>query len=115
MALTREQVVSITATEVRLWINERLAKFRNLDHDTMAVNPFMAPVLMKLHSHVAFRELANLLLDGHVMGGHATGFGKLVDEKLMAKLFGSTKRNKQFRAKKPAVPRAALQRCGPCG
>lgn len=99
--LTQAQVVQTTAGEVRWWINERLNKFRQLDHDTMAINPFMAPVLMALHSHMTFGELGELLLDGHFMGGHATGFGKLVDEKLMAKLFGSTKLTGPFRAKNP--------------
>ncbi len=96
--LDRNLIVSITAGEIRWWVNERLKKFRGLKHATMAVNPFMAPVLMALHSHMSFGELGKFLLDGHFVGGHSTGFGKLVDEKLMDKLFGSTKLTKRFRS-----------------
>lgn len=99
--LTRQQVIDGTAKEARWWLNERLNKFRDLNHETMAINPFLAPVVMALHSHLSFRELGELLLDGHFMGGHATGFGKLVDEKLMGNLFRSTKLDKAFRTNNP--------------
>ena len=72
-------------------------KFRELSHETMSINPFMAPVIMALHSHIAFADLAELLLGGHFMTGHATGFGKLIDEKILPKLFGSRKLDAAFR------------------
>ncbi len=95
--LKQADVVAGTAREVRWWLNNRLKKFQELDHESMAINPFMAPVLMGLHAHAEFTDLAELLLGGHFMVGHATGFGKLIDEKILPKLFGSTKINKSFR------------------
>ena len=53
------------------------------------------------HSQATFSELADLLLAGHFMAGHATGFGKLIDEKLLPNLFGTTKLDKAFRKKRP--------------
>jgi hypothetical protein len=67
----------------------------------MAVNPFMIPALMALHTHESFDELAELLLSGHFMTGHSTGFGKLTDEKILPNVFKTTKLNKAFRKRKP--------------
>lgn len=99
--IKREEVVEGTAKVVKWWLGERLKKFRDLDHETMAINPFMAPLLMALHSHLDFGELGELLLAGHFMTGHATGFGKLIDEKLLPKVFGTTKLDKGFRKDNP--------------
>lgn len=99
--LTRDQVVRGISTEVQWWLAERLKKFSELRHETMAVNPFMAPLLFGLHSHSSFEELAEFLLGAHFMQGHATGFGKLVDEKILPRVFGTTKLDKAFRRTKP--------------
>jgi len=96
----RNHVVAETARQVRWWLAERLKKFRRLSHETMAINPFMAPAIMALHFHGnedQFDELAELLLGGHFMTGHSTGFGKLVDEKLLPNVFKTTKVDKAFR------------------
>ncbi len=97
----RTHVVTETARQVRWWLTERLKKFRNLSHESMAINPFMAPAIMALHSHARFGDLAELLLGGHFMTGHSTGFGKLVDEKLLPNVFQTTKVDKGFRATPP--------------
>jgi hypothetical protein len=99
--LSRDEVMVGTATEVRWWLKNRLAKFSELSHETMAINPFMAPVLMALHSHSNMDELAELLLGGHFMTGHSTGFGKLIDEKILPNVFKTTKLNKAFRFEHP--------------
>jgi hypothetical protein len=99
--LTKDQVIQGTSREVQWWLDNRLNKFRDLSHETMSINPFMAPVIMALHSQLAFTELAELLLGGHFMTGHATGFGKLIDEKILPKLFGSRKLDAAFRRTPP--------------
>lgn len=99
--LSRSQVVDGTAEVVRWWLSTRLTKFKDLSHESMAINPFMAPVLMALHSHQDFDELAELLLGGHFMSGHSTGFGKLIDEKLLPTVFGTRKLDKEFRRTSP--------------
>jgi hypothetical protein len=85
--LNRKQVIDGTAIEVRWWLKNRLEKFKELSHESMAINPFMAPALMALHGHESFEDLAELLLGGHFMTGHSTGFGKLIDEKLLPNVF----------------------------
>lgn len=99
--LTKNQVIRGTSDQVQWWLDKRLDKFRELSHETMSINPFMAPVIMALHSHIAFADLAELLLGGHFMTGHATGFGKLIDEKILPKLFGSRKLDAAFRKVPP--------------
>lgn len=94
-------MVDGTATEVLWWLKNRLKKFKELSHESMAINPFMAPALMALHSHDSFEDLAELLLGGHFMTGHSTGFGKLIDEKLLPNVFGSVKLDKSFRKNQP--------------
>ncbi len=95
--LQRQDVIAAMSRQTQWWLGERLAKLRDLKHETMAINPFMAPLVVGLHSHVTFDELAELLLDSHLMGGHATGFGKLVDEKILPEVFKTIKLDKAFR------------------
>ena len=99
--LDRETVVLKVAGLVKWWISERIKKFSELGHGSMTVNPFMAPVVIALHSHIDFTALANMLIDGHFMLGHATGFGKLIDEKILPRVFRTTKLDKAFRRSKP--------------
>lgn len=99
--LKRDHVVSNTCTEVRWWLRNRLNKFKRLSHESMAVNPFMIPALWALHSHDSLDDLAELLLSGHFMTGHSTGFGKLIDEKILPNVFQTIKLDKAFRKRKP--------------
>lgn len=95
------EIVDGVSAQVCWWLEQRLKKLRGLSHETMTVNPLMAPLLVGLHSHQDFDELADFLLGGHFMVGHATGFGKLVDEKILPNVFGSTKLDKSFRRNAP--------------
>ncbi|MFT3761979.1 MAG: PmeII family type II restriction endonuclease [Pseudoxanthomonas sp.] len=93
------QVVAGVKQWSEWWLNERLKKIRQEKHDTMEVNPFMAPLVSALHGHSDFLELAEFLLGGHFAIGHATGFGKLIDEKILPNVFGTTKLDKATRGK----------------
>ena len=63
----------------------------------MAVNPFLAPLVIGLNGFTTFDELAAFLLGGYLSGGNNTGFGKLIDEKLLPQVFGTTKLGPAFR------------------
>ena len=67
---TREDVVAGTSEVVQEWIKNRLMKLRELNQQTMNMNPFMVPIIWAVHSHTSFTELATLLLGGHYSGPH---------------------------------------------
>lgn len=94
---TKEQVVEGTRDLVKGWVTRRIKKFKDENHATMAVNPFLMPILHSLHSADSFEDLGTLLLTGHLMTGHSTGFGKLVDEHVLPKVFGTEKLTKMYR------------------
>lgn len=96
--MDRAVIVSGVKTQAAWWLDERLKKIRQEKHDTMEVNPFMAPLVSALHGHTDFLGLADFLLGGHFAIGHATGFGKLIDEKILPRVFGTTKLDKATRA-----------------
>jgi hypothetical protein len=95
--MQKDSVVAGVKEQAVWWLNERLKKVKAEKHDTMEVNPFMAPLITALHGHENFSELAEFLLIGHFAIGHATGFGKLVDEKILPKVFHTTKLDKAIR------------------
>lgn len=63
----------------------------------MEVNPFLAPLICALHGLKDARELATFVTAGHFYIGHGTGFGKLIDEKILPQAFGTAKLDKAFR------------------
>ena len=81
------------------WIARRRQKLEEQLHHTMAVNPFLVPILYDFHGLNDVGELAQLLMAAHLMTGHNTGFGKLVDEKILPKVFGTTKLSPANRAR----------------
>lgn len=99
--MQRNQVVQGVRMQAEWWLQERLKKVKQEKHDTMEVNPFMAPLVSALHGHADFLELADFLIGGHFAIGHATGFGKLVDEKILPQVFGTTKLDKATRGGTP--------------
>lgn len=106
--MRRGQIVSGVRAQAAWWLDERMKKIRQERHDTMEVNPFMAPLVSALHGHSDFLELADFLLGGHFAIGHATGFGKLIDEKILPNVFGTTKLDKANRRARPLFMRACF-------
>ena len=94
---SQADVVQGVANAVESMVERRLDKLRNESHDTMAVSPFLLPILVDLHDAASFDELADLLLASHLMTGHFTSFGKLIDEKILPAVFGTTKLDRAFR------------------
>ncbi|MFL4477933.1 hypothetical protein ACIPUB_06550 [Paeniglutamicibacter sp. ORCA_105] len=105
---TKDEVVSGTADELLWWIEQREGKLQGAGSETMGVNPFMLPVVAALHGLDTQDELATLLMAAHLMQGHSTGFGKLLDEKLLPKVFGTTKLDKKFRKNTPPYSHSAF-------
>ena len=99
----RAKVESEANRLIRWWLNQRLKKLERLSSESMAVNPFLAPIIMGLHGLKDFDGLAGFLLGGHLSGGHNTGFGKLFDEKMLPEIFGTTKLTSRFREQNQIV------------
>lgn len=95
--MDRQAVVTGVANWTHWWIDERKKKFRNELSETMSVNPFMLPILFELHGIQSFEELSNFIVGSHLMIGHSTGFGKLMDEKILPGVFGTIKLDKKYR------------------
>ncbi len=96
-SVTRQEVVSGVAVEVCWWVGERRRKLLELRHESAAVNPFLIPLVASMHGFVDFERLAEFLLGGHLLQGHSTGFGKLLDEKICPNVFGTRKLDRAFR------------------
>ena len=96
-------VIAKVGTEIVWWVDNRMKKLREQRHETMSLNPFLAPVLYDLHHAESFAELGTLLLAGHLMNGHSTGFGKLIDERLLPKVFGTHKLTGTYREDTPPL------------
>jgi len=79
-------------------IKQRMDKLREELYGTMAINPLLIPILFDLHHADSFAELGELLVAGHLMSGHFTSFGKLMDEKILTNVFRTTKLSGRFRA-----------------
>ncbi len=79
------------------WIEQRERKLRQELSHTMAVNPFLMPFLNEFHDLNDLEELIGLMIQSHLMVGHNTGFGKLVDEKFLPNVFGTIKLDRNYR------------------
>lgn len=101
--ITRADVITKTCAEIVWWVNNRMLKLRQQRYETMSLNPFLAPILYELHHAESFAELGTLLLAGHLMGGHNTGFGKLIDERLLPKVFRTHKLTSAYRNAHPPL------------
>ena len=99
--MNKAEVVAGVAKQTEWWVGQRRSKLKELSHDSMAINPFLAPLVMNMGDITTFDDLADFLLAGHFGVGHATGFGKLVDEKILPKVFGTVKLDKAYRVKAP--------------
>lgn len=83
------------------WINQRRMKLKKQLSETMSVNPFLMPFIFDYHGLDNFEQLVDLLVAGHLITGHNTGFGKLIDEKILPNVFGTTKLDRAFRSSNP--------------
>ena len=105
----RKHVLEGTKDVVLWWLNTRQReKFEKIQHETFNPNPFLLPLIATLHGADSVEELGEILLAGHLVSGHNTGFGKLFDEKLLPKVFGTSKLDKAYRANTPPFSQSAF-------
>lgn len=91
VVLNKAQIVEGVKTQVTWWIKQRTDKILASEHETMEINPFLAPLICALHGIDNVHELAEFVIGGHFYIGHGTGFGKLIDEKILPNAFGTLK------------------------
>ncbi|MEN6587789.1 MAG: PmeII family type II restriction endonuclease [Sulfuricella sp.] len=94
-------VIAGVSNQVVWWMGERKKKLAELRHQTMSVNPFLLPLIFGIHQFQDFDELAEFLVAAHLSTGYATGFGKLIDEKILPQVFGTIKLDKATRRSAP--------------
>jgi Type II restriction endonuclease EcoO109I len=93
----KNQVVQEVKAITGWWLTQRKKKLEEQLNETMSINPFLMPFLFDYHNLKSLDELADLIVSSHLMTGHATGFGKLVDEKILPQVFGTQKLDKKYR------------------
>lgn len=95
--MKKEEVIEGVSKQIFWWMGERQKKLIELRHETMSVNPFLLPLIFGIHQFHNFDELAEFLVAAHLSTGYATGFGKLIDEKILPRVFGTIKLDKAMR------------------
>lgn len=93
----QQEVISSVKNCMKWWVRERKKKLEKQLSETMSINPFLMPFLFDYHDLSNLDELVGLVMASHLMTGHATGFGKLIDEKILPNVFGTTKLDADFR------------------
>ena len=96
--VSKEVVESGCADWATWFLESRKTKLEGLKAETMTVNPLMAPLIAEFHGVDSVEGLINLLVASHLMTGHATSFGKLIDEKILPKVFNLNKLDKKYRS-----------------
>lgn len=81
------ECVTGTAKETALFLGRRLRKLRTKISGVLNLNPFLLRTLKDFHQITDQLSLAQFLLTAHLGGGHATGFGKMIDEKVLPQVF----------------------------
>lgn len=95
--MNKAEVIAGVSKQIVWWMGERQKKLSELRHETMSVNPFLLPLVFGIHQFKEFDELAEFLVSAHLSTGYATGFGKLIDEKILPHVFGTRKLDKAMR------------------
>jgi len=99
--MQKSQIIEGVSKQIVWWMGERQKKLEELRHETMSVNPFLLPLIFGIHGFKNFDELAEFLVAAHLSTGYATGFGKLIDEKILPQVFGTIKLDKAARRTAP--------------
>ncbi|MEP7254959.1 MAG: hypothetical protein ABI666_04240 [Ferruginibacter sp.] len=94
---TKQQVVDGVKIWTKWWLNQRRQKLEDQLSESMSVNPFLLPFLFDYHDLDNFEDLADLIIASHLMIGHSTGFGKLIDEKILPHVFDTVKLDSTYR------------------
>ncbi len=99
--IKREQIIEGTALEIALFLGRRLRKLRTEISGVLNINPFLMCALQDFHQITDQASLAQCILNWHLGTGHATSFGKMIDEKLLPNVFQTVRLDSTFRYKPP--------------
>jgi hypothetical protein len=94
---TREQIVSGVASEISEFIKRRATKVSAEIGSFLNLNPFLLAAISEMHEIKDQDSLAEFLLAAHLATGHATSFGKLIDERVLPVVFGTAKLDAAYR------------------
>lgn len=103
-----EAIVDGVAYWAEWWIEQRRNKLIKELSGTMSINPFLVPFLFDYHNLNSVEDFVDLVLASHLMIGHNTGFGKLIDEKILPEVFGTIKLDKNYRNQTPPLENSAF-------
>ena len=97
MQIRKSEIIDKTKFWTEWWINQREKKLDSISLETMSINPFLLPFIYHFHTCENTKDLFNILVSSHLMIGHNTGFGKLIDEKILPNVFNTQKLDSKFR------------------
>ena len=97
--MDRTLVVEKTAEQAQWWAAQRIQKLKEFSSENISINPFLLPLIMELHGYESSEDLVSFMMGGHLSTSHATGFGKLIDEKILPNVFNTIKLNKEYRSR----------------
>jgi len=101
-----DTVVKLVGEETCWMVKQRMDKLKDTLYESMSVMPFLLPILFDIHGATTVQELGDLLVVGHLMVGHSTSFGKLMDERILPKVFKTVKFTGAYRAANPPFAKA---------
>lgn len=97
---SKDEVVNGVTQLVTEFLQRRLLKLSTDISAFMNINPFLVSALRDFHSFKTLQDLAEFMFISHMAQGHATGFGKLIDEKVLPRVFGTIKLDRAERARR---------------
>jgi hypothetical protein len=95
------EIVEKTAKETALFLGRRLRKLRTEISGVLNVNLFLMRALKDFHQIKDQTTLSEFMLTWHLANGHATGFGKMIDEKVLPRVFGTKRLDSSCRDETP--------------
>ncbi|MCE3006763.1 MAG: restriction endonuclease [Bacteroidetes bacterium] len=96
----KEEVVNKVAIEIEALLIRRIRKLEKEISSFLNINPFLMSALRDIHELKNLDDLANFLFISHMASGHATSFGKTIDEKILPNVFGTIKLDSVQRRKR---------------
>jgi hypothetical protein len=99
--IPQREIVDKTAKETALFLGRRLRKLRTEIGGVLNVNPFLMRALKDFHQIKDQTSLSEFMLTWHLANGHATGFGKMIDEKVLPQVFGTKRLDSSCRDEAP--------------
>lgn len=99
--ITQQEIITGPANEIALFLSRRLRKLRTEISGVFNINPFLMCALQDFHQITDQNSLAEFMLSWHLGTGHATSFGKMVDERILPNVFKTIRLDSTFRHKPP--------------